>query len=238
MVKRLAVVVLTITGIIFAPSSYTQSSKPYSIQAFLGLTAAQVNGQRQLSCGVVENLYVPNRDTAFGAVFGVDIDTSTSWLSQHYPGTTFGAGLAIFTDLETKGYVFQEGIFQNLAYQYQTQNTSLFAQVKKKVTLQHGRELLLLLGLGADWITSRSYSETPIDSSSIGKSNTFKSHTRLRPAIVLGIHAPVNHSVTVGYRIYAMGHGQLESNLSCCTNYNLKTTTNPVQVFIVSYRFN
>ena len=186
--KQLIILFLVIVSGIFGSNCYSQNIKSYSFLSFVGLTAGHIGGDRQLSCEVVKNVYKPARDVSFGGVLGFELDTSLNWFNQHSPGTTFGVGLALFTDIKNKGTVFQEGVFENLAYQYQSQNNALFAQIKKSVALKNNREISFLLGVGADLVISKRYSESPIDSSSIAKSNTFKRHSQLRPAMVAGIY--------------------------------------------------
>ena len=123
-----------------------------------------------------------------------------------------------------KGHVIQEGIFENLSYQYKVINWPLYADVKAFINVYppYPYELTLDLGLGGNFISAGHFREFSIDGGVTIPDDPFSSHLTGVFSASAGIGVQVDGVFECGYRFFYLGQGQFNTKTNQVLN-TLKT---------------
>jgi hypothetical protein len=116
-----------------------------------------------------------------------------------------------------KGTVIQEGLFENLSYQYSTNNTPLYLAAKGLFNLFHSSTLLTINGgIGVNCMQTSSFQENSLDGGITIPDEPFPGNTQAVFSAMFGvglqfnnIHALGNLPVEIGYRYFYLGKGNL-----------------------------
>ncbi|MFO2970990.1 hypothetical protein SCO12_05915 [Legionella pneumophila serogroup 10] len=197
-------------------TSYAAFSIPKG-QAVLELGGASISkAPTQLiaigegSLGNIHRVY-HSQDLRFLAGLGYFFDVLT------YKPLSFGLGPQIYylKQHNTQGVIDIERAFPNLSYQYQTQNTPLYAAVKAKWAGQDEvSSLVLNAGIGPNFIKTKNYYEHSLDDGITIPNQAFagQSRTRFSAMAGLGLQFKTPHKTLafeVGYKYFYLGEGTL-----------------------------
>lgn len=194
-----------------------------TVSPLIGISGLLVAKDQVLNCGDVENRYYPSTINKVVGNIGVDGFSTKKFSNKILNEIQFGAGVMVFSSAKVKGIVYQELVFNNLAYNYKVQNTTILAQVKKDMMAKSKHPFHALVGLGANIARSSSYHESAIVPDIIANSNIFSSNTKVNPAVMIGVGTNLSENVFLDARLYYMGKSKLESNLPFCSEYQMTT---------------
>ncbi len=209
-----------------------------NIVPLLGAGGAVIGENQTLNCGVVQNHYSPNQDTAFVGLLGLDAFLTKKHSTAFFKDFQIGTGLMIFTPAKLSGFVFQELRFQNLAFSYNVQNTTLLAQLKKTFSHTGSHPSHIILGIGANISRTSNYHERALNTTTIANPNIFVANTKVNPAAMIGAGVHLTKRVVLNGRVYYLGQAKLNANLNLNlgNQYQMKTRHQFAFGLLISYQ--
>lgn len=134
------------------------------------------------------------------------------------PTTLLSYGLNAYYLAKTQvtGSVLQEGVFENLAYQYRVSHLPLYAMIKGTFNKGKQYEFILDAGVGPNWMTTSDYSEHSLGFST-NSDFAFRGHTSTTFSATAGAGFRVDNIIghlplECSYRFFYLGTSKLPSN--------------------------
>jgi hypothetical protein len=175
-----------------------------------GVKAQNINIQ-----DLIGNQYsVKNNDSTNGLVgIGYYVDgLEKENLQLSYGVTGYYMGKTAVT-----GYITQEHLFTNLAYQYDIQNAPVYLAAKAKIKNNTDRfNIIFDAGIGPNFMKTSHYNEGPLTNYS-QPDNAFTAHNNVAFSAMGGVGIRLNNvfgkaPLECGYRFFYLGQGQLHAN--------------------------
>jgi hypothetical protein len=145
---------------------------------------------------------------------------------------SYGINAFYMPKTSVSGYVTQEGLFNNLAYGYNTSHFPVYAMAKSTIDLKSPNYALTLdVGIGPNFMKASGFKEYSLDGGVTLPDNIFSSRTSTLFSATAGIGLIRNHvfgnaPLECGYRFFYLGDG---ANFNNTTNQVLSTfSTGPM----------
>lgn len=163
-----------------------------------------------------------NIESLVGNEYTLTQDSDNSWLvglgyffeGQKQTNFELDYGIDAFYLAKTtvSGNIIQEGLFENLSYNYNIINYPIFAVIKSIFKTKYPRyDVILDLGIGPNFMRLENYNENSLDGVTL-PDNFYSSHTTTNFAATIGAGFRINNvlgkaPVECGYRFFYLGQG-------------------------------
>jgi hypothetical protein len=130
---------------------------------------------------------------------------------------SYGINAFYLAKTNVRGSVFQEGLFENLAYQYNVSHLPVYAALKAMLNNNSDKYTVTVdAGIGPNFMTTSNYSESSIDGGITLPDNAFLGHTTAVFSATAGIGVKfnnilVNGPIELGYRFFYLGQGDFNT---------------------------
>ncbi len=142
---------------------------------------------------------------------------------------SYGLNIYYLAKSSVSGDVYQEHLFNNLAYEYTITNIPIYASIQSEIKTSSDRYSIILdLGIGPNVIQTQ-FSETSIDGGVTLPEHLFGNKNNVQFSAMAGIGARINHGfdpfqLGCGYQFFYLGNPQI-NNL---TNNQVTSLTSSV----------
>lgn len=160
-------------------------------------------------------------------------------ISQNRLGILYGLNAYYLAHTSVQGNVIQEGMFNNLSYQYSIVNYPIYAAIKALINSNNDKYTLTVdAGVGPNFIKTRNFGENSLDGGITIPDNAFAGKTTSVLSATAGIGIRFNNLIhniplEIGYRFFYLGQANLQTLNSEIIN-SFSTGNNFANAIIVS----
>lgn len=128
----------------------------------------------------------------------------------------YGVNAFYLANTKVSGTIYQELLFENLAYVYEVSHIPLYAEAKANIKTNYERLAVTLnAGIGPNFIQTSNYTDSSLDGGITQPDNAFTSHSSVAFSATAGIGLKfvpkgiISTPLECGYRFFFLGQGHL-----------------------------
>jgi hypothetical protein len=188
----------------FSTALFSQVKVPIDVGYF---SAHEGQAQHINLSGLYGNDYSVNRATPQNFLVGTGL-----YFPSKLSNLDIGLNVYYFNTTGISGEIKQEGLFNNLSYNYNVINIPIYVSLLKEIPIKNKPySLMLHTGIGPNIIALYNYSETPLTSYTLSN-HTFTSSTKAQFSVHAGLGVQLKEQFECGYRFFYLGQSHLKTS--------------------------